>query len=71
MVETRNCSFCGDEIEPGTGLMLVEKDGTRHHFCSSKCEKNADLGRVPREVEWTEKESGEGLEGEVEAEEEA
>jgi large subunit ribosomal protein L24e len=25
------------------------------HFCSSKCEKNADLGRESRDVEWARK----------------
>jgi large subunit ribosomal protein L24e len=30
------------------------------HFCSSKCEKNADLGREPRDLEWTEAGQAEG-----------
>lgn len=56
MVERRVCSFCGGEIEPGTGKMFVKNDGTVLRFCSSKCEKNMlDLGRVPRDVEWTRK----------------
>ncbi|MDY6764925.1 MAG: 50S ribosomal protein L24e [Halobacteria archaeon] len=59
MVETRECTFCGGEIEPGTGIMFVQRDGTIHYFCSSKCEKNADLGRVPRDIEWTEQGGGE------------
>ncbi len=29
MVTRRNCTFCGLEIEPGTGKMYVRKDGTR------------------------------------------
>lgn len=50
----RVCSFCGNEIEPGTGKMFVRKDGTVFFFGSSKCEKNLlDLGRVPRTVRWT------------------
>lgn len=50
----RVCSFCGEEIEPGTGKMFVRKDGTVFFFGSSKCEKNLlDLGRVPRTVRWT------------------
>lgn len=53
MVETRACDFCGTDIEPGTGTMFVFVDGRVVHYCSSKCEKNADLGRVPRDVEWT------------------
>ena len=54
MPQTRDCDFCGDEIEPGTGTMFVRVDGTVIHYCSSKCEKNADLGREARDVEWTE-----------------
>jgi large subunit ribosomal protein L24e len=54
MVEQRICSFCGVEIEPGTGKMYVKKDGTVFLFCSNKCDKNMiDLRRVPRNVEWT------------------
>jgi len=51
---TRTCSFCGNDVEPGTGKMFVRRDGTVFFFCSSKCEKNLlDLGRVPRTVRWT------------------
>ena len=54
MVEKRNCSFCGEDIEPGTGKMFVKKDGTVYTFCSNKCKKNRiDLGRVPRRTKWT------------------
>ncbi len=54
MVEKRNCSFCGDPIEPGTGKMYIKKDGTVYSFCSNKCKKNRiDLGRVPRRTRWT------------------
>jgi large subunit ribosomal protein L24e len=54
MPRTRACDFCGADIEPGTGTMFVSRDGTTTHFCSSKCEKNADLGREARDLEWTE-----------------
>ena len=54
MVERRNCSFCGQEIEPGTGKMYIKKDGTVYNFCTNKCYKNmVQLGRVPRTTEWT------------------
>jgi len=54
MVVKRYCSFCGKEIEPGTGKMYIRKDGTILYFCSSKCEKNMlELGRIPKEVRWT------------------
>jgi large subunit ribosomal protein L24e len=48
------CAFCGKEIEPGTGIMLVKNDGKVLYFCSSKCLKNYRLGRNPRKVKWTE-----------------
>lgn len=54
MVERRVCTFCGDEIEPGTGRMFIKKDGVVYNFCSSKCFKNlVVLGRVPRRTTWT------------------
>jgi len=54
MVERRVCTFCGVEIEPGTGRMYVRKDGVTYNFCSSKCFKNlVELKRVPRRVTWT------------------
>ena len=54
MVERRVCTFCGDEIEPGTGRMYIKKDGVVYNFCSSKCFKNlVILGRVPRRITWT------------------
>jgi large subunit ribosomal protein L24e len=58
MVTTRDCEYCGDEITPGTGTLFVHTDGTTVHYCSAKCEKNADLGREPRDLEWTEAGSG-------------
>ncbi len=50
----RSCSFCGNEIDPGTGKMFIKKDGTIFLFCSSKCQANLlKLGRVPRRTPWT------------------
>lgn len=50
-----NCSFCGKEIEPGTGVMYVRNDNQRYYFCSHKCEKNMlKLGRKARNLKWTE-----------------
>ncbi len=49
------CSFCGNEIDRGTGVLFVKKDGKLLHFCSSKCEKNTiKLKRKGRELKWTE-----------------
>ena len=54
MVERKVCTFCGNEIEPGTGKMFIKKDGTIFNFCSMKCQKNLlKLRRVPRRVMWT------------------
>ncbi|MFB6189543.1 MAG: 50S ribosomal protein L24e [Halapricum sp.] len=53
MPQTRECDYCGAEIEPGTGTMLVRTNGATIHYCSAKCEKNADLGREPRDLNWT------------------
>ncbi len=54
MVERRVCTFCGSEIEPGTGRMYVKKDGVVYNFCTSKCFKNmVVLRRVPRRTTWT------------------
>lgn len=53
MVTKRNCNFCGNEIEPGTGKMIVDPAGSVSFFCSSKCEKNRGLKRSARKVKWT------------------
>jgi len=53
MVEQHVCNFCGSQLEPGTGKMYVKKDGSVLYFCSSKCQNNHKLGRVPRRIEWT------------------
>ncbi len=51
----RVCHFCGKEIEPGTGIMLVKNDGSILWFCSSKCFKSYKMGRDPRKLPWTKK----------------
>ncbi|AAB90471.1 MULTISPECIES: 50S ribosomal protein L24e [Archaeoglobus] len=53
-MEKRVCSFCGYDIEPGTGKMYVRRDGRVFYFCSGKCEKNMlKLKRKPRKLKWT------------------
>lgn len=48
------CSFCGFDIEKGTGKIYVKKDGKALYFCSMKCEKNMiKLKRKARNVRWT------------------
>ncbi|MAF89478.1 MAG: hypothetical protein CL963_03525 [Euryarchaeota archaeon] len=50
------CSFCGTEIERGTGKIFVKKEGSLLYFCSNKCEKNLlKLGRNPVKFGWTRK----------------
>lgn len=49
------CTFCGHNIEQGTGKMLVKNDMTIIYFCSNKCEKNMlKLRRDPINIKWTE-----------------
>ncbi len=55
MPASLKCSFCGKRMIPGTGTMLVRRDGTLLYFCSSKCERNFNLGRKPHRVRWTER----------------
>jgi large subunit ribosomal protein L24e len=54
MVVKRQCSFCAQEIEPGTGMMFVKRDGTVFHFCTSSCRKQQlHLHRVGHRFKWT------------------
>ena len=49
------CTFCGKNIEQGTGKMLAKNDSTILYFCSNKCEKNSlKLKRNNRFIKWTE-----------------
>ncbi len=48
------CDFCGREIPPGTGKIVVMPDGSFLTFCSRKCEKNyLELKRSPQKARWT------------------
>ena len=54
MVVKRQCSFCAREIEPGTGMIFVKRDGTVFHFCTSSCRKQQlHLHRVGHHFKWT------------------
>ncbi|MEM2141658.1 MAG: 50S ribosomal protein L24e [Candidatus Thorarchaeota archaeon] len=55
MVGTQRCTFCGRDIEPGTGIAFVRtKDGAVLWFCSNKCKVSSiDRGMKPRETKWT------------------
>ena len=49
------CSFCGHNIEIGTGKILALNIGDVKYYCSNKCEKNQQkLKRLPRNIKWTE-----------------
>jgi large subunit ribosomal protein L24e len=48
------CSFSGEEIEPGTGIMYVRKDGSVLHYKNRMCMRNHQgLGRTNRYTRWT------------------
>ncbi|BFI73020.1 50S ribosomal protein L24 [Nanoarchaeota archaeon] len=53
MVVKNKCTYCGNEIEPGTGLIYSLNDGRILYFCSRKCYKNWEMGRDNRELKWT------------------
>lgn len=48
------CTFSGESIKPGTGIMYVQKDGKILWFKNSKCKKNfLVLKRKPVNTRWT------------------
>ena len=48
------CTFCGENMAPGTGKMFVQKDAKVLYFCSMKCEKNMlKLKRKPITTRWS------------------
>lgn len=47
------CSFCGNNIKAGAGKMFVKSTGEIIFYCSSKCEKNYNLGRTGKKLKWT------------------
>ncbi len=50
------CTFCGQLIEPGTGLTVIKTDGKIFRFDSKKCESSMlVLGRDPRKTRWVKK----------------
>jgi large subunit ribosomal protein L24e len=54
MPERRVCNFTHEEIEPGTGMMFVRRDGTVLWFKDSKSRKNMlKLKLNPRRLKWT------------------
>lgn len=50
------CSFCGKELKPATGIQYVKTDGKVLFFCKHKCEMNMfKLKRNPARQRWTSK----------------
>ncbi|MGB9635224.1 MAG: 50S ribosomal protein L24e [Candidatus Micrarchaeia archaeon] len=50
------CAFCNYEMERGTGMLYVRKDGKVLPFCSRKCRVNMlVLNRKQRKVKWIRK----------------
>jgi large subunit ribosomal protein L24e len=49
------CSFCGEQVLPGHGIIFVDVAGKIFNFCSSKCRKNMELGRKAEKLGWIRK----------------
>lgn len=49
------CSFCKNAYEFPRGTTVVQKDSTVRYFCSSKCRKNMEMGRLNKKVKWIRK----------------
>lgn len=48
------CTFCGNQVAKGTGMIYVFKSGKTASFCSSKCRKNQlKLKRKAIHSKWT------------------
>ncbi len=46
------CSYCTMEIEAGTGIEYVKKNGALRYYCSDRCYKMNELyGRKPNKKE--------------------
>ncbi|MHA1542291.1 MAG: 50S ribosomal protein L24e [Candidatus Hodarchaeales archaeon] len=39
MVRLYDCAYCGNSVEPGTGMSFVRKNGQLVRFCSRKCQR--------------------------------
>lgn len=49
------CSFCKNAYEFPRGITVVQKDSSVKFFCSSKCRKNMEMGRLSKKVKWVKK----------------
>jgi large subunit ribosomal protein L24e len=39
------CSYCTSEIEKGTGLIYVKRNGAIRYYCSDRCYKYSEIYR--------------------------
>ncbi len=46
------CSFCKKAYEFPKGTTVIQKDNSVRYFCSSKCRKNMEMGRLNKKVKW-------------------
>ncbi|MGC9079276.1 MAG: 50S ribosomal protein L24e [Nanopusillaceae archaeon] len=53
MIVKNICSYCRNEIEPGTGLIYALNDGKVLYFCSRKCYRYWEMKRDNRKYKWT------------------
>jgi len=51
------CSFCKNGYQFPRGTTVIQKDGSVKYYCSSKCRKNSEMGRLSKKVEWIRKSS--------------
>ena len=49
------CSFCKKAYEFPRGTTVVQKDASVRYYCSSKCRKNSEMGRLTKKVKWVQK----------------
>lgn len=49
------CSFCKMPYNFPKGTTVVQKDSSVRYYCSSKCRKNMEMGRLNKKVKWVRK----------------
>ncbi len=49
------CSFCKSAYNFPKGTTVVQKDSSVKYYCSSKCRKNSEMGRLAKKTEWVKK----------------
>lgn len=49
------CTFCKNTYEFPKGTTVVQKDASVRYYCSSKCRKNMEMGRLNKKVKWVKK----------------